>query len=44
MNDILATGWLRIAGCDSLVYMKANARGRVFSVHDKGGCLKPGAP
>ena len=35
--------WLRIAGCDSLVYMKANASGRVFSVHDKGGCLKPGA-
>ena len=32
------------AGCDSLVYMKANAHGRVFSVHDKGGCLKPGAP
>ncbi len=36
--------WLRIAGCDSLVYMKANAHGRVFSVHDKAGCLKPGAP
>ncbi len=36
--------WLRIAGCDSLVYMKATAHGRVFSVHDKGGCLKPGAP
>ncbi len=36
--------WLRIAGCDSLVYMKANAHGRVFSVRDKGGCLKPGAP
>ena len=35
--------WPRIAGCDSLVYMKANARGRVFSVHGKGGCLKPGA-
>ena len=36
--------WLRTAGCDSLVYMKANAHGRVFSVHDKDGCLEPGAP
>ena len=36
--------WLRVAGCDSLVYMKASFTGRVFSVRDKGGCLKPGAP
>jgi hypothetical protein len=32
--------WLRIAGCKSLIYMKANFNGRLFSVHDKGGCLK----
>ena len=32
--------WLRIAGCESLIYMKANFNGRLFSVHDKGGCLK----
>ncbi len=36
--------WLRVAGCDPLVYMKASFTGRVFSVRDKGGCLKPGAP
>lgn len=32
--------WLRIAGCDKLVYMKARFTGRVFLVHDRGGCLK----
>ena len=35
--------WLRIAGCESLIYMKANFNGRLFSVHDKGGCLKGAA-
>ncbi len=35
--------WLRVAGCDSLIYMKASFTGRLFSVRDKGGCLKPGA-
>jgi len=33
--------WLRIAGCDRLVYMGANFNGRVIAVQDKGGCLKP---
>ncbi len=32
--------WLRVAGCDPLVYMKASFTGRLFSVRDKGGCLK----
>ncbi len=36
--------WLRVAGCDPLIYMKASFTGRLFSVRDKGGCLKPGAP
>jgi hypothetical protein len=35
--------WLRVAGCDSLVYMKASFTGRLFSVRDKGGCLKSAA-
>ena len=35
--------WLRIAGCESLIYMKANFSGRLFSIHDKGGCLKGAA-
>ena len=35
--------WLRIAGCDRLVYMGANFNGRVVAVQDKGGCLKPTA-
>ena len=35
--------WLRIAGCDKLVYMGANFNGRVRAVQDKGGCLKPAA-
>ncbi len=35
--------WLRIAGCESLIYMKANFNGRLFSVHDKGDCLKGAA-
>ncbi len=35
--------WLRIAGCDKLVYMGANFNGRVMAVHDRGGCLKPAA-
>ena len=35
--------WLRIAGCDSLIYMKASFTGRLFSVRDKGGCLKSAA-
>lgn len=33
--------WLRIAGCDKLVYMGANFNGRVVAVRDRGGCLKP---
>ncbi len=32
--------WLRIAGCDKQVYMRAHFNGRVLAVHDKGGCLK----
>ncbi len=35
--------WLRIAGCDKLVYMGANFNGRVVAVEDEGGCLKPTA-
>lgn len=35
--------WLRIAGCDPLVYMRASFSGRLFSVRDKGGCLKSAA-
>ena len=35
--------WLRIAGCDKLVYMGANFNGRVVAVQDKGGCLKSSA-
>ncbi len=35
--------WLRIAGCDKQVYMGANLHGRVVTVQDKGGCLKPAA-
>jgi hypothetical protein len=35
--------WLRITGCDKLVYMGANFNGRVVAVQDKGGCLKPTA-
>ncbi len=35
--------WLRVAGCDSLIYMKASFTGRLFSVRDKGGCLKGAA-
>jgi hypothetical protein len=33
--------WLRIAGCDKLVYMGTNFNGRVVAVRDRGGCLKP---
>jgi hypothetical protein len=33
--------WLRITGCDKLVYMRANFNGRVQAVHDRSGCLKP---
>ena len=33
--------WLRITGCDKLVYMGTNFNGRVRAVQDKGGCLKP---
>ena len=37
--------WLRIAGCESLISMRASFTGRLFSVHDKGGCLiGPAAP
>ncbi len=36
--------WVRVAGCDPLIYMKASFTGRLFSIRDKGGCLKPGAP
>ncbi len=32
--------WLRVANCDPLIYMKASFTGRLFSVRDKGGCLK----
>ena len=32
--------WLRIAGCDKLVYMGANFNGRVVAVQDRGDCLK----
>ena len=35
--------WLRIADCDKLVYMRANFNGRVVTVWDRGGCLKPTA-
>ena len=35
--------WLRIAGCDKLVYMGTNFNGRVRAIQDKGGCLKPAA-
>ncbi len=35
--------WLQIAGCESLIYMKANFNGRLFLVHDKGDCLKGAA-
>ncbi len=35
--------WLRIAGCESLIYMRTSFNGRLFSVHDKGGCLKGAA-
>ncbi len=35
--------WLRIADCDKQVYMGANLHGRVVTVQDKGGCLKPAA-
>ena len=35
--------WLRIAGCDKLVYMGANFNGRVVAVQDRGGCLKSSA-
>ena len=35
--------WLRVAGCDPLIYMKASFTGRLFSVRDKGGCLKSAA-
>ncbi len=37
--------WLRVAGCVPLIYLKASFTGRLFSVRDKGGCLKSaGAP
>ncbi len=38
--------WLRIAGCDKLVYMGANFNGRIRAVRDNGGCLRviPRAP
>ncbi len=35
--------WLRIAGCDKRVYMRAHFTGRVLAVHDKSGCLKQAA-
>ena len=35
--------WLRIAGCDQRVFMRANNHGRVVTVQDRGGCLKPAA-
>ncbi len=35
--------WLRIAGCDKQVYMRAHFNGRVLAVHDKSGCLKQAA-
>ena len=33
--------WLRIADCDKLFHMRANFNGRVVTVRDRGGCLKP---
>ncbi len=35
--------WLRITDCDKQVYMGANHHGRVVTVQDRGGCLKPAA-
>jgi len=35
--------WLRISDCDKLFYMRANFNGRVVTVRDRGGCLKPTA-
>ncbi len=35
--------WLRIAGCDKRVYMRAQFTGRVLAIHDKSGCLKQAA-
>ncbi len=35
--------WLRIAGCEKQVYMRASFTGRVLAVHDPGGCLKSAA-
>ena len=35
--------WLRIAGCEKQVYMRASFTGRVLAVHDQGGCLKSAA-
>jgi hypothetical protein len=32
--------WLRIAGCERLVYMSANFNGRVVTVSDESGCLQ----
>ncbi len=32
--------WLRIAGCERLVYMAANFNGRVVTVSDESGCLQ----
>ncbi len=35
--------WLRIAGCDKRVYMRANFGGRIVTLSDKSGCLKQAA-
>ena len=32
--------WLRIAGCERLVYMAANFNGRVVTVSDESGCFQ----
>ena len=31
--------WVKIEGCPDRVHMKANFRGRLIAVNDKGGCL-----
>ena len=35
--------WVTIEGCPDRVHMKANFRGRLIAVNDKGGCLKGAA-
>ncbi len=35
--------WLRIAGCDKQVYMRAHFTGRLLAIHDGSGCLNQAA-